>query len=210
MIKNKKLVSAILLGAGESKRMGNDKLKLPWGKKTVFERCLDVLLQSELGEVVVVLRVWTKEFEERIRRYPSFTRKKIKVVVNPEYQKGMSTSILRGLKYLYPDSEGILIALGDQPLLKPRTINALIHAFFHGVGKIVVPFYKGRRGNPILFDRRYIKDLMNLRGDMGGRLIIERHPDKVIRVRTRSGGVIKDIDTWEDYKKLKRKRQKAG
>jgi len=179
--------------------MGKDKLMLPWGRRTVFEKCLDTLLQSELKEVVVVLRPRNRAFEGRIKRYRAFKRKKIKVAVNSDYQRGMSSSILRGLKYVDPRSEGILIALGDQPLLKARTINALIHAFGHGEGKIVVPFYNGRRGNPILFDRSYVKGLRKLRGDMGGRRILERHPDKVLKVQTKSAAVVKDIDSWDEY-----------
>ena len=193
------MVSAILLGAGESKRMGKDKLMLPWGKTTVFEHCLNTLLQSELVEVVVVVRPRSKLFGRGMKGYNTFKRKKIKVAVNPDYQRGMSSSILRGLRYVDLGSRGILIALGDQPLLKARTINALIHAFRQGEGKITVPFYNGERGNPILFDRSYIKDLKKLRGDTGGRRILERHPDKVVRVRTRSAGVVKDIDSWGEY-----------
>lgn len=203
MVNREKSVSAILLGAGESKRMGRDKLMLPWGKKTVFEHCLYTLLQSEIGEVIVVLRTRSEAFEDGIKRYPISKRKKIKVAVNPNYRRGMSSSLHRGLKCLDSRSKGVLIALGDQPLLKPRTVNALIHAFSHGEGKIAIPFYNGKRGNPVLFDRIYMKDLMKLRGDTGGRKIVENHPDKIIRVSTRSEGVLKDIDRWEEYIKQK-------
>ena len=198
-----KWVSAILLGAGESKRMGRDKLMLPWGKKTVLDHCLEVLLRSETREVVVVVRSRSEEFEERINTYPAFMRKKIKVVVNPDYPGGMSSSIRKGLKSIHSKSEGVLIALGDQPLLKTSTINALIHAFLHGKRKIAIPFYHNQRGNPVLFGRGYIRSLMRLRGDTGGRSIIETHPEEVVRVRTRSEAVIRDIDTWGEYKRLK-------
>jgi len=203
MAKREPFISAILLGAGESKRMGKDKLRLPWGKSTVFEQCLNTLLQSELGEVVVVLRSLSEEFEDEIDGYPTFKKKKIRIVVNPDYQRGMSSSIVRGLKYLHPRSRGVLIALGDQPLLKTRTIDALIHAFARRGGRIAVPYYKGMRGTLILFDRDYVKDLMELRGDTGGRRIVETHADKVVRVRTRSEAVIRDIDTREEYERQK-------
>jgi molybdenum cofactor cytidylyltransferase len=198
-----KWVSTILLGAGESKRMGRDKLMLPWGKKTVLDHCLEVLLRSETREVVVVVRSRSEEFEERIDTYPAFMRKKIKVVVNSDYPGGMSSSIRKGLKSIHPKSEGVLIALGDQPLLKTTTVNALIHAFLHGKGKIAIPFYHNARGNPVLFGRGYIRSLMRLRGDTGGRSIIETHAEEVVRVRTRSEAVIRDIDTWGKYRRLK-------
>jgi molybdenum cofactor cytidylyltransferase len=205
MIKKMKInwISAILLGAGESKRMGRDKLMLPWGNKTVLDHCLEVLLRSETREVVVVVRSQSVKFEERINTYPAFMRKKIKVVVNSDYPGGMSSSIRMGLKSIYLKSEGVLIALGDQPLLKTTTINALIHAFLHGKRKIAIPFYHNKRGNPVLFGRGYIRGLMLLRGDTGGRSIIETHPEEVVRVRTRSEAVIRDVDTWGEYRRLK-------
>jgi molybdenum cofactor cytidylyltransferase len=200
-------ISAILLGAGESKRMGRDKLMLPWGKKTVLEHCLEVLLRSETREVVVVVRSRSKEFEDRINKYPALMRKKIKVVVNSDDPEGMSSSIRKGLRFVDPGSVGVLIALGDQPLLKANTINALIHAFIRGKRKIAIPFYHNKRGNPVLFDRGYIRGLKRVRGDTGGRSIIENHPDEVVRVRTRSEAVVRDIDTWGEYEKAQDKRR---
>jgi molybdenum cofactor cytidylyltransferase len=197
------MVSGILLGAGESKRMGKDKLVLPWGKSTVFEHCLQTLLCSELGEIVVVLSAMGNDLGNRIRRRPAFRKKKVTIVWNPFYKRGMSTSIRKGLQNLDSVSGGILIALGDQPSLKSKTVNALIHAFTPGEGKIVVPFYGRRRGNPVLFDRSYLKELMELKGDTGGRSVIDRHTDNITRVQTRSEAVIRDIDIWEDYTKLK-------
>ena len=187
-------VSAILLGAGESKRMGVNKLSLPLGKKTVFEHCLDTLLRSNVKEVVVVLN-------NRTKRMLQFRGKRAKVIMNPHYREGMSTSIRRGIRATDPNSQGILIALGDQPLLQKRTINALIRAFGQKRGSIVLPSYRGRGGHPVLFDRCYKKMLLSLQGDVGGKSIIERDPGNVIKVRTKSEAVIKDIDTWKDYKK---------
>jgi len=195
-------ISAVLLGAGESRRMGRNKLILPWGKRTVFEHCLDVLLRSEVREVIVVLGRRKGELEAQIKRYLSVPRR-VKVVVNPDSREGMSSSLRVGLRSVHPASRGVLIALGDQPLLRARTINALIHAFIRGREKIAVPFYHDRRGNPVLFGRSHIRDLLGMRGDRGGRSILEAHPEKILRVRTRSEGVIRDIDTWKEYRELK-------
>jgi molybdenum cofactor cytidylyltransferase len=188
-------VSAILLGAGESKRMGVNKLFLPWRKKTVIGHCLDALLRSKVKEVVVVLSDRTREVGSPLKG------RKVKVVMNPHYRRGMSTSIRRGLQAIDPGSQGILIALGDQPLLQTRTINALIRAFAQRKGSIVIPSYRGRRGHPVLFDRCYERGLLSLRGDVGGKSIIERYPGSVVEVRTKSEAVVKDIDTWKDYQK---------
>jgi molybdenum cofactor cytidylyltransferase len=210
MHKREKRVSAILLGAGRSLRMGRDKLMLPWGKKTVFEHCLGTLLRSDLEEVNVIFSERNQAVKDWMKDYPPLFRRRIKLVQNRYWRRGMSTSIRRGLESLCPDAQGILIVLGDQPLLKRGTVNALIHAFTPGREEIVVPFYGKKRGNPVLFDRSYIRKLSKLRGDVGGRSVIDRHPDKVIRVRTRSEAVVTDIDTWEEYERLKSQGKKGN
>jgi molybdenum cofactor cytidylyltransferase len=196
------MVSAVLLGAGESKRMGRNKLSLPWGKKTVFEHSLGTLLQSDVREVIVVLSHLNDSVGGEKNRRRGQT---IKIVKNPYYKRGMSTSIRRGLQAIDPSAQGILIALGDQPLIKARTINALIHAFDRRRGSIVVPSFRGKKGHPVIFDRRYFHELLRLKGDAGGRSIIEKHPEEVDLVRVRSEGVTKDIDTWKEYRKMIKK-----
>lgn len=188
-------ISAILLGAGESKRMGKEKLSLPWGKKTIFEHCLRTILRSEASEVIIVLNDRMKETAHRL------DKKGVKVVLNPAYRKGMGTSIRCGLKVLDPKSDGILIALGDQPFVKTQTINALIGAFKKGKGGIIVPSFRGRRGHPVIFHRKYEEELLRLRGDAGGKTIVMKHPEDVRIIPVKSEGVIRDIDTLEDYKK---------
>jgi molybdenum cofactor cytidylyltransferase len=207
-------VSAILLGAGESKRMGVDKLSLTWGRKTVLEHCLKTLLQSKVKEVIVVVNDRMKRLvdhakDQKVHPERSFftppskvgfgDAERVKIVNNRYYKRGMSTSVRRGLHAIDPRSHGILIALGDQPLIKTRTINALIHAFVQRKGTIVVPSFRGKQGHPVIFHCRYLKELLKLKGDVGGRSIIERHPGEVRLVRVKSEGVTKDMDTWEDY-----------
>lgn len=188
-------ISAILLGAGESKRMGVDKLSLPWGRETVLEHCLETLLKSEVKEVVVVLG-----HRDKISKSLSRNRK-VKTVVNPLFRKGMSTSIRRGLQMIHPYSQGVLIALGDQPYLKTRTINALIRVFSQRKKGIILPSFRGKIGHPVIFSQKYKKELLGLKGDVGGRFIIERHSEDVRKVPIKSVGVVKDIDTWQDYVK---------
>ena len=177
--------------------MGVDKLTFPWGRKTVFEHSVETLLRSKVREVVTVIR-------DSKRTVVGHTKdRKLKVVINPYYKRGMSTSIRRGLRAIDPSSQGILIALGDQPLVKTRTINALIDAFVQRRGTIVVPSFHGKQGHPVIFHRWYLKELSKLRGDVGGRSIIEKYPEEVWLVRVKSAGVTKDIDTREDYKRVK-------
>ena len=186
-------ISAILLGAGQSKRMGVDKLSLPWGRKTMLEHCFETLLRSEVQEVVVVLSARNKATRDL------FKGRRVKIVINPLSKMGMSTSIRRGLQKIRRRGQGILIALGDQPFLKTRTIDALIRIFDQGKGGIIVPSFQGRRGHPVIFHRKFERELRNLKGDAGGRSIIEGHPEDVRVVPVRSIGVVKDVDTRPAY-----------
>ncbi len=187
-------ISAILLGAGESRRMGVDKLSLPWGGKTLLERCFQTILRSEVDELIVVLSTRNKEGSNLFRG------RKVSIVINPLSKTGMSASIRRGLQEIHPRCHGILIALGDQPFLKTRTINALIRSFDQGKGRIIVPSFRGTRGHPVIFHRKFKRELLNLKGDVGGRSIMESHPEEVRVVPVRSVGVIKDVDTWSAYR----------
>jgi molybdenum cofactor cytidylyltransferase len=200
-VETERMISAILLGAGVSRRMRVDKLSLPWGRKTILEQCFETLLRSGVQELVVVLGLRNKG-EKNL-----FQGRKVKVVINSYCKRGMSTSIRKGVQTIQPSSGGILIALGDQPFLKTRTVNALIHVFDQGKGGIIVPSFRGRRGHPVIFHKRYKKELLNLKGDAGGRSIIDRHPEDVRLVPLKSIGIVKDVDTWQDYRKVGKKRE---
>ncbi len=186
-------ISAVLLGAGESRRMGVDKLSLPWGRKSMLGHCFETLLRSEVYELIVVLSTRNKGVRNQFRG------RKVRTVINPLSKMGMSSSIRRGLQKIHPHCRGILIALGDQPLLKTRTINALIRTFDEGKGGIIVPSFRGIKGNPVIFDRKFKKELSNLRGDVGGRSILESHSEDVRVVPVKSIGVVRDMDTWSAY-----------
>ena len=190
------MISAILLGAGESKRMKVNKLSLPWGRETVFEHCFNTLLRSRVKEIIVVLN---KQSQGIGRQMSASGTKKVKVTLNPYYKRGMSTSIHKGLQVMDPRSEGILISLGDQPFLKTRTVNVLLRTFHQGKGEIVVPSFQGVKGHPVIFHRKYEKELLKLRGDTGGKPILLKYSKQIKTIPVRSEGVIKDIDTWRDY-----------
>jgi len=201
------MISAILLGAGESKRMKVNKLFLPWGRETVFEHCFNTLLRSKAGEIIVVLNKQNEEMKERFEKMSASATKKVKVTVNPRYKRGMSTSIHKGLQVMDPRSEGILISLGDQPFLKTRTINVLLRAFQQRKGGIVVPSFQGMKGHPVIFHRMFRKELLKLRGDTGGKPILLKYSQQIKTLPVRSEGVIKDIDTREAYQQALRMRR---
>jgi len=201
------MISAILLGAGESKRMKVNKLSLPWGRETVFEHCFNTLLRSKAGEIIVVLNKQNEEMKQRFEKKSASATQKVKVTFNPYYKRGMSTSIHKGLQVMDPRSEGILISLGDQPLLKTRTINVLLRTFQQRKGGIVVPSFQGVKGHPVIFHRIFRKELLKLRGDMGGKPILLKYSKQIKTLPVRSEGVIKDIDTREAYQQALRMRR---
>ena len=187
------MVSAILLAAGESRRMGEPKQLMPFGKTTILEHTIDNLLNSRLGEVIVVLGHRADEVMKKIIIKP------IKIAINPIHHQGISTSIAAGLDLVDSQAQAVMLALGDQPLINSQTINILIDEFHHHRKGIAIPTYRGRRGHPIIFATRYKKKLLELKGDIGGRQIIRDHPDDVLEVAVNSESIITDIDTAGDY-----------
>jgi molybdenum cofactor cytidylyltransferase len=187
------MLSAILLAAGESKRMGKTKQLMPLGQSTLLEQSIDNLLGSSVDETIVVLGHKAEEIARTIAGRP------VKIVINPDYSQGMSTSIIAGLILVDPRSQAVMLALGDQPLVESGTINQLIEAFNQHRKGIAVPTYRGRRGHPIIFDIKYKTELIMLKGDVGGREIIHNHPEDVLMVAVDSESIISDIDTQEDY-----------
>jgi molybdenum cofactor cytidylyltransferase len=187
------MISAILLAAGESNRMGQPKQLLPFGQSTIVERTIDNLLNSAVSETIVVLGYRDEEIRKTIAGKP------VKLVINPDYQQGMSTSIIAGLKQVDKRARAVLIALSDQPFVDSQIITSLVQAFIANKRGIIIPVYQGRRGNPVIFAIKYKGELLNLKGDVGGREIIKLHPDDVLEVAVNCEGVLLDIDTMENY-----------
>ena len=184
------MISAIVLAAGESTRFGRCKQLVPLGDKTMLERVIDNVLQSDARDLVVILGAHAEEIRRRI----DLSGKR--VVVNPEYARGMSTSIQAGLRALPEAAEAAMIVLGDQPYVAPATMNLLIDEYRRTRAPAVVPTFNGRRGNPVVIDRALFGEMMEIRGDVGFRAILGRHPLTTVAVEDR--GVIRDIDTTED------------
>jgi molybdenum cofactor cytidylyltransferase len=191
------MISAIVLAAGESRRMGECKQLLPWHGKTVLEHLLNTLLSSSLNEVILVLGHEAERILEKI------STRGIQVVFNPDYREGMSTSLRRGLTAMNQDAEAFLIVLADQPALTPEIIRQLIDAFRRAQpGKnIVAPSFQGRRGHPVLFGRKYLEELRGSTGEVGGREILARHPEDILLLEMDTDAVLIDLDTPEDYQR---------
>jgi molybdenum cofactor cytidylyltransferase len=193
----KQPVTGILLMAGLSSRLGFPKALLPYGRKVLAARVLEQTLASRLGRVILVLGCQAPRILSALRSFEE--NPKLEILVNRRYDEGLSSSIRAGLRILDPASSGVMFILGDQPLLKTATINRLIQAFRKHRFPIVAPLYGRRPGNPVIFGRELLPELLRLRGDTGGREIIRRNPDRVLRVPIRPQYIGWDVDTWEDY-----------
>ncbi len=187
------MVSAILLAAGESKRMGEPKLLMPFGRSTILEQTIDNLLNSAVSEVIVVLGYRAEEVMPKIGTKP------VKLAINPIYHQGMSTSIITGLNLIDDRAEAVMLVLADQPFVDSKIINRLIQQFYAHNKGIVIPAYQSKRGHPIIFAIKYKAELSGLKGDIGGRQLIEKHPEDVLEVAVNSPSINIDIDTISDY-----------
>jgi molybdenum cofactor cytidylyltransferase len=187
------MISAILLAAGQSKRMGKLKQLMPFGQSTIVEQAVDNLLGSAVYEVIVVVGYRAEDVIKAIAAKP------IRLAINPDYEHGMSTSIIAGLNLVHSRVQGIMLALGDQPLVNSQTINRLIEEFYNHDKGIAVPTYQGSRGHPIIFAIKYKEKLLKLKGDVGGRQIIKDHPGDVLEVAVNSESIVADFDTTDDY-----------
>ena len=193
------MISGILLAAGESRRMGKPKLLLPWGETTIIEEVVDAYLKSALSELIVVVG----ESKETIKKV--LQSKPVKIVENPFYRQGMSTSIRAGVLAASLKAEGYCIGLGDQLLITTKVIDLLISSFLKDRTGIAVISHQGKRGHPVIFSSAFHDALCSLNGDLGGRTIIENHPSEVRYVEAETKAVLIDIDTPEDYDKLSKK-----
>jgi len=135
------MIWAMILAAGESKRMGKPKLLLPFGEKTIIETIVETVVSSKVEKTLVILGSDRKKMEERIKNYP------VKIVYNRDFRSGMLSSVQCGFRALPEDIRAVLVVLGDQPKISTIVINKLIDAYKSSGKGIVLPVYKKERGH---------------------------------------------------------------
>lgn len=202
------MVTAIVLAAGTSSRMGQLKQLLDYHGRPLLHHVVDNLCRSGVDKIVVVIGHRQSEVAAVLEGLP------VQIVINPDYASGQSSSIKAGLKALAAPGfdavsgtgrQGVLFVLGDQPLLKPETINLLTEYFLRH-GGIAAPYYRGVRGNPVLFDLSFWAEFDSLQGDTGAREIIARHPEALHKIEVTDPGIFFDVDTPEDLESLRNSR----
>src|SRR5581483_4820969 len=160
-------------------------------------RAATTALASPVDEVVVVLGGAAEAVQAELADLP------LRTVVNPRYADGLAGSLRVGVEGLAPDSEAVVVLLGDQPLMRRDVIVALIERFRHGDVLLVVPVYAGTRGNPVLFGRALYPELCAQEGDTGARAVIRRHLGRAALVEFADATPQLDVDTWEDYEAVR-------
>jgi molybdenum cofactor cytidylyltransferase len=188
-------IAAIVLAAGRSRRMGAFKPLLPFGDGTVIECCVNSLRAAEVQDIIVVIGHRAEEIQEHLKAF------NLMFAVNPDPDSEMAESIARGVEQVNAGASAVIIALVDHPAVPASTIKVLIDEWRQGV-HIVQPEHEGRGGHPVLIDLSYRNQLLALDPQSGLRALFAAHRDQVKRVPVESPYVARDMDTWEDYRRL--------
>jgi molybdenum cofactor cytidylyltransferase len=189
-------ISGLILGAGASRRLGQPKQLLPFRGTTLLGWVIAQAEQaSGLDEVVVILGRAADEIRQRV------DLGRARVIENPVFGEGCSSSYRAGVKALNPRSRGIVIILGDQPGVSPEIIDRIADEGRHGNGQIILCSYRGRKGHPMLFRRSLFDKLTGLLGDKATWKLVDANPDLTREIEF-DLPFPEDIDTWEDFERL--------
>lgn len=189
------MISACVLAAGLSRRMGRDKLALPLDGVSVLQRTVALAEAVSFDEIVVVTRPDTDAGLSATGRR--------RLVVNPDPERGIASSIRVGVQNLGEDAVGVAILLGDQPFVRAVTIQLLLDGFLRSTERVLYPTFEGRRGHPVFWRRSLFEELAALRGDVGAKELIGRYGGVSSGIPVTDPGVCLDIDTPEDYARAK-------
>ncbi|MFL5239876.1 MAG: NTP transferase domain-containing protein [Rhizomicrobium sp.] len=195
-------IGAVVLAAGASSRMADNKLLVSLNGEPLVRRAVEAALESEASPIVVVTG---KDAEVTRRALAGCT---IDFANNPDFSEGLSTSLKLGLRQLPENCDGAVIVLGDMPAVTPQLIDRLIAAFNPEEDRaICVATHNGKRGNPVLFARRFFEEIEAIQGDVGARGLIGTYPELVCEVEAGSDAPLIDIDTPEDLAAYRKGRQ---
>ncbi len=192
------MITAIVLSAGQARRMGAQKVLLPYGETTVIEHITAAIKAGGADEIIAV----TGHEGDRVAR--ALSGSGVRIAYNEDYHGGMLGSVRCGIRAASAGSEAFLIAVGDQPSIRADVVRLLLDTFAsmqEGPGTIVVPTYSGKRGHPVIFSSCFRQEVLTRFDDVGLRGLLHAHPDAVREVPMETSGILRDMNVPEDYKK---------
>lgn len=191
------MISAIVLAAGKSARMGQNKLLMKWGNMTVIEKVIQTIQDSGIEDIVLVT-----SNELKINYKLRFTNYGLRMIVNKTNHE-MLSSIQLGLQVQKAESEAALICLGDQPQIESRSVRAVCEAYQKSKSNLVAPSYQNRRGHPWLAAKPLWGEILNMKENQTPRDFLNAHAADIAYVNVDTPTILQDLDTPEDYLKYK-------
>lgn len=189
------MLAALILAAGESRRMGSPKATLPYptgeatpGKITFLDHLISVVQRPRVGMTRVVLGAGAEYIQRRVHLQPDW------IVINADWSQGQLSSIQAGIRSLPPGAEGILLCPVDTPLVSSALVDQLVQRFYESGKAIVLPTYREKRGHPVIFAARLFSDLLSAPAEKGARAVVWDHSSEVLEVPTEEDGVILNLN----------------
>ena len=188
------MISAIILAAGQSKRMGQPKMLLPWGKMTVIEQVITTFLSAGLKDILIVTGGAEEEVLKAVDGYP------VRQIHNPDYATGeMLSSLQFGIRTMSARTQATLIGLGDQPQIQEGSVRAICDVYRSSKSELIVPSFQMKRGHPWLVARPLWDEMLALEPPETLRDFLNRHADAIQYVKLDTPTILADLDTPEDY-----------
>jgi molybdenum cofactor cytidylyltransferase len=190
------MISAIILAAGQSRRMGQPKMLLSWGKRTVIEHVVATFLEAGVEDILVVTGGKHERVDKAIDEYP------VRKIYNKEYPAGeMLSSLQCGLRELPEETRAALIGLGDQPQVREKSIRSICDAYRESASPLIVPSFQMKRGHPWLVARSLWNEILSLQPPQTPRDFLNNHAPEILYVNLSTSTILADLDTPEDYMK---------
>ncbi|OGO20513.1 MAG: hypothetical protein A2Z14_13610 [Chloroflexi bacterium RBG_16_48_8] len=187
-------VAGVILAAGASTRLDGLKQLMTFRRRPLVIHSVETALEGHLDPVVVVVGPEGEAVKNALMHHP------VHIVENTEPGRGQSSSVHLGLESVQDQVEAVIFLLADMPLVKPDLLKALVEQHRRSLAPVIAPFAQGKRGNPVLFDRRTFHSLREVKGDQGGRAIFSHYP--VVQLEW-DDSVLFDVDSEEDLRKMR-------
>jgi molybdenum cofactor cytidylyltransferase len=189
------MLAAVILAAGESRRMGSPKALLPYQGRPFLEHLIEITRHPKVSVRRVVLGAGADEIRTQLALDPET------VIINPDWEAGQLTSIQAAVRSLPEDTDGMLLLLVDHPLISAGLVAELIAKFYASGKAIVLPAYERKRGHPVIFSRGVYAELLAAPAEKGARAVVWAHTDDLLEVPTDEEGVILNLNDPEALRK---------